>query len=154
MSDTVRLSCLKAMQAALAAVQAGQDGYLLAFNQVVLGPIDASEGGRRRAMVGIVPGREVTDIQFPLTYGMLPIAIEFRVTWNMGDMPSHELAEAVLGDIRRKMMQDPSLGGLAIDLKDMGNEITLNTFADKNIVGVAHFDLLYRHSTLDPRQPV
>ncbi len=154
MADTVRLACLKALQAQLQAVQEGEDDYLLRFTQVVLGPIDAGEGGRRRAMVGIVPGREVTDVQFPLTYCVLPLAVEFRATWGIGDPPSQELAEAILGDIRRKVLEDAGLGGHAIDLKDAGSEITLNSFADKAIYGVAHFELLYRHATQDPRQPI
>jgi hypothetical protein len=153
MTDTVRLQCLKALQARLREMQAGQD-YLLNFNQVELGPIDGGEASRKRAVVGIVPGKEVKDVQFPMTYCQLPIAVEFRLTWNPGDAPSQELAEIVLGDIVRKVLEDQSLGGLAVDLKDAGNEIILSIYSDKSIVGVVYFDLLYRHNTMDPRQAI
>ena len=154
MTDTVRLTCLKYLQTQLQAIQAGENNYLLTFSGVELGPITAPEAGRKRAMAGIVPGHELKRPEFPLTYCMLPVAIEFRVTWNQGDPPSQALAELVMGDIQRKVLEDITLGGNCVDCKEMGNEIQLTIYSDKSIMGVVWFDLLYRHNTSDPTKPV
>ncbi len=52
------------------------------------------------------------------------------------------------------ILADIYLGGNAVDCQEVGNEIDLDIFSDKEISGVVHFRLHYRHNTNDPRQAV
>ena len=153
-TDTVRLVCLKQIKSRLAGITAGVNNAALSFDAVELGPITDQIANRKRSMIGIVPGREVKNIEFPLTICILPVSIEFKVTWGVGDPPAAELIEHVLGDIQKAILSDTGLSGNALDVRDIGNEIQMNAYTDKSPSGVAFFDLVYRHNTLDPTQPV
>jgi hypothetical protein len=156
MADTIRLRCLAAIKSALEAMTAGEpdgDPYTVEFSKVEHGPL-GDEDHRKRFVAGIVPGRETKQTMYPLDQCTLPVAIEFRMTVNRDDDAPGEEAERVLGEIQRKLHEDTTLGGLAIDLRETGNEIDLEGYDDRSIVGVLFFELLYRHRTTDPRLAV
>ena len=153
MPDTIRMRCLEAIREALEAVVAGEpedDPYTIAFSKVEHGPLGDVDH-RKRFVAGIVPGRETKQTMYPLDQCTLPVAIEFRMTVNRDDDEPGLEAERALGEIQRKLHEDTTLGGLAIDLRETGNEIDLEMYDDKSVVGVVFFDLLYRHRTTDPR---
>jgi hypothetical protein len=47
-------------------------------------------------------------------------------------------------------VQDRTLGGNAIDFYTVGNAITMDLFTEKDIIGAIHFEMRYRHNSLDP----
>jgi hypothetical protein len=151
MTDSVRLICLKFMRDQLSAIAAPD--FSLSMSTALLGPI-ADGASRRRFSVGVVPGKEMVEDRFPLTECILPVVVEFQITWNAGDPVPQELAENALADIQRKLKEDIYCAGNAIDLRETGNEINLNLYSDKSIDGWVKYDLLYRHNTGDPRSPV
>ena len=159
MPDTIRLQCLKAIKARLAAlfIPTGDeippvaDPYTIQFSSVDLGPLSEMDH-RKRYTAGIVPGTERKEDKFyPLRDCTLPVTIEWRMTHNRGDQKPAEEAERVTGEIQRCIGEDTTLGGLAIDLQEVGNDIDLDDYGDKSIVGAVHFDLKYRHRHDDPR---
>ena len=119
------------------------------FKPCVLGPI-GDEQGRVRYAAGVVPGDEVKITHFPLVDCELPVTIEFRMVWNVGDKLPEEEGERILGLIQKNLAQDRSLLGKAIDFTETGNSIVLDLFADKLIVGAVHYMLKYRHVDGNP----
>ena len=153
MTDTVRLTNLRFVQTVLKAMDltGPNDGTgPTPFTLVALGPIGGFEN-RMRYTAGIVPGDEIKRTLFPITDCTLPVTIEFRMTWNTGDASDHEAeSERLLGLIEQALVQDRSLGGNAIDFYTVGNAITMDLFTEKDIIGAIHFEMRYRHNTLDP----
>jgi hypothetical protein len=149
--DSVRLTCLKAIRDQLQAI--ATPDFNLTMSQAVLGPV-GGDANRRRFSSGVVPGKEIVEDRFPLTECILPVVVEFSLTWNQGDPGPQELAELGLADIKKKLHEDIYLGGSAMDLREVGNEINLAIYTDKSIDGWIKFDLLYRHNTMDPTSPV
>jgi hypothetical protein len=161
MTDTVRLLNLKYIQTVLSGLvlanavdaQPPISNASQGFELVALGPLGDLDD-RRRYAAGIVPGDEVKTTRFPITDCMLPVVIEFRMTWNTGDAEPGNEAERILGLIQKALLQDITLGGNAYDLREIGNQITLDLWTDKIIVGAIHYEMQYRHHTQDPTQLV
>lgn len=154
MANSIRLNCLLQMQADLQAMGPASPNGSLAFEQVELGPIDPPTAGRFRAFAGIVPGHETKRYETTVVYCTLPVAIEFHAVWQSSDEVSpQQLGEQILTSIQTTIENDITLGGYSIDCKEISNEITLKLFSSRQISGVAHFDILYRHSQWDPTQP-
>jgi hypothetical protein len=60
----------------------------------------------------------------------------------------------VLGEIQRRIREDRTLGGLALDVRETGNDLDLDTYADKAIEGAVFLEVRYRHATDNPRAAV
>jgi hypothetical protein len=97
------------------------------------------------------PTNESKQTRYPLTDCALPVTIEFRMTADRGDQRPAIEAERVLGEIRRRIGEDRTLGGLALDVREIGNDVDLDTYADKAIEGAVFLEVRYRHATDDPR---
>lgn len=151
MADTVRLTNLKFVLATLQALDlAGpRDAEPTYFSVAVPGPIGDLEN-RKRYAVGVVAGKEITRVLYPITECQLEVSVEWRMSWNTGDQYPEYEAERVLGLIKKALAQDRTLGGNAIDFRETGNDIVLDLYTDKTIVGCIYYELLYRHQTLDP----
>jgi hypothetical protein len=153
MTDTVRLRCLEALRASFAGLRDGEpaaDPYSVEFSAVEHGPLGDFDN-RRRYVAAVVPGNESKRTRYPLTDCTLPVTIEFRMTANRGDQRPAVEAERVLGEIQRRIGEDRTLGGLAIDVRETGNDVDLDTYADKAIEGAVFLEVRYRHATDDPR---
>lgn len=124
--------------------------YPFAFSSVEIGPLDVGDH-KKRYMAGIVPGRERKQTRYPITDCTLPITIELRMTVNRGDQKPGVEMENLITQTQRIIMEDRHFGGLVIDCRETGNEVDLTVYDDKTIMGAIFFDVLYRHSTLDPR---
>jgi hypothetical protein len=153
MADTIRLTNLRFVQTTLRTLDLTGPGDLTSpnfFTLVSLGPIDGFEN-RMRYTAGIVPGDEIKKTLYPITDCTLPVTVEFRMTWNTGDASDHEAeSERLLGLIEKVLVQDRTLGGNAIDFYTVGNAITMDLFTEKDIIGAIHFEMRYRHNSLDP----
>ena len=157
MADTIRLQCLNALKGVLEALVAGQqpgDPYSVQFTKVAIGPLGDTDH-RKRFVAGIVPGRErKRPYTYPLEECTLPVAVEFRMTVNADDDEPGVEAERLLGELQRKLHEDTTLGGLAVDVRETGNEIVLDLYDDRTVTGDIFLELIYRHRADDPRQPV
>ena len=153
MVDTLRFRCLEALRASFAGMLDGYpqaDPYSVQFTSVEHGPLSDFDN-RKRYVAAVVPGREIKQTRYPLTDCTLPVTIEFRMTIDRGDKRPAIEAERVLGEIQRRIGEDRTLGGLAIDVRETGNDLDLDTYADKAIEGAVFLEVRYRHATDDPR---
>lgn len=150
MTPTVRRKLLEAIRATFQAVDEATWG--LKFSMVAIGPLAAPDY-RRRFSIGIVPQQETYGDLFPLIARSLQLAIEFRVTVNKDDEDPGLVAEFLLGQVESICLQDITWGGHAINTKLRGNEINMDTFADRAIDGVVFLTVDYRHSRKDPGNP-
>jgi hypothetical protein len=157
MPDTIRLQCLEALKGVLEDMVAGEpmgDPYSAQFTKVVIGPLDETDH-RMRFVAGIVTGREKKrPYMYPLEECTLPVAIELCMTVNADDDDPGVEAERLLGEVQRKIHEDTTLGGVAVDLRETGNEIVLDMYGDRTVVADIFLELIYRHRTNDPREAV
>jgi hypothetical protein len=128
------------------------DPYPFKFSHVELGPLDMGDH-KRKLVAGVVPGRETKRELFPVVEPTLPVNIEFRATRDKGDAKPGILAEKIITVIQRCIYADKTIGDLALDTVETGNEVDLDTYGDATIVGVVFFEVKYRHSHRDPRNP-
>jgi hypothetical protein len=122
------------------------------FSTVELGPL-SGEDHRKRYSVGIVAGPEKERFTFPFIECNFQVGVEFRITVNKGDPKPAIMAESMLTVVKRVMDQNRKWGGLAVDTKRIGNDIDLNSYGDKSVVGVMFMEIMFRHSHFDPREP-
>ena len=156
MAETLRFRCLEALRASVAGMLDGYPAnapYSVQFTSVEHGPLGDFDN-RKRYVAAVVPGRESKQTRYPLTDCTLPVTIEFRMTIDRGDKRPLVEAERVLGEIQRRIAEDRTLGGLAIDVRETGNDVDLDTYADKAIEGAVFLEVRYRHGTDDPRAAV
>jgi hypothetical protein len=148
MADPVRLQCLHAVQASLQSM--APPTYSAEFSQVRIGPL-LDEDSRKLRSAGIVAGRETKITEYPLMDCTLPVEIELRMMWNSTDpgLPA-ELMEIYMGEVQKQLSLDYTLGGIAIDFRETGNEQELNSWRQKAIYTVLHYVLRYRHQIMDP----
>lgn len=112
----------------------------------------------KRAMIGIVAGREEKDPQYPLYNVRLPFAVEFHFTRNKGEDKPGEIAEGVLTIVQNvlhanKRLVFPPDGPIVIDINETGNEVDIDTYGDKSVAGVVEWVVIYRHSEHDVTDP-
>ena len=119
------------------------------FSFVGFGPLGDVDF-RRRYTVGVVAGQEREKFLFPWIECTLTVNLEFRVVVNQGDPKPADMAEDVLKRVKQVVFANRSWGGLALDSKTVGNEIDLDNYQDKYVVGVVVMEVQYRHSHLDP----
>jgi hypothetical protein len=151
--STVRLQILQAMEASFTALTADQptdDPYGVAFSTVALGPL-MDWDQRKRYSLGIVAGPEKVTYLYPYVECLWTVNVEFRVTVNRDDPDPGVLIEQLMGVVERRLTEDRSWGGLAIDTKIMNTEVDLVTYADRTAVGVCVISIQYRRDMNDPR---
>ncbi|WP_266032608.1 hypothetical protein [Brucella intermedia] len=152
MVDTVsvRQQILNRMKDAYLAVKPPE--WPIEFSTVELGPL-SGEDHRKRYSLGIVAGPEKERFTYPYIECNFQVGVEFRITVNKGDPKPAEMAEQVLTIVKRVIDVNRNWGGLAVDTKRIGNDIDLNSYIDKSVVGVMFIEVMFRHSTEDPRSP-
>lgn len=158
--QTVRLTCVEWLQKLLATTGQPTNNvpedlfpYTVKFSAVELGPLGDADT-RKLHSAGILPGRERKKTLYPLDDCWLPISIEFRQTINRGDAASGIEIERVLGEVQTRIHADTTLGGNALDLRELGNEIDIESYADRTVRGVIMIEINYRHQTGKPHEPV
>lgn len=153
MTDSVRLRILQTLSEWFSNVQEGipaDDPYDFQFSVVGIGHL-GDPNATKRLCVGIVGGDETKTDVYPYRDVLFPIAIEFRITVNAGEGAPALMAERALATVQRVMAQDETIGGLAIDLREVRNHIDMDTYTDKFPTGVAFFEARYMHAYNDVR---
>ena len=153
-NETVREKIIEALVARLKTIEpdpTDPDGFSFAFADVKRGSLPAQDH-TKRYMAGVVPGRETKKDLYPFIHCSLPVDIEFRITIQSKDKSSSHEAERLLGEVQRCIYFDKELGGLCLDIRETGNEIDMNTYSDKTVLGVLSIEIPYRHAHDDPRR--
>lgn len=146
MADSLRLQILETVREVYkSAVIDDANGR---FSLVEIGPL-ADQDQRRRYSLGIVPGVERKTYQFPFQMCFLPMATEFRITVNQGEPKSGIMAERLMTNVQTIMYENSKLNGLAIDTKEVGNEVDMTTYGDRSVYGVVYWEVQYRHAHSD-----
>jgi hypothetical protein len=148
--NTVRLDILLTLEELFKGLTEATDG--VKFSTVTLGPLGPTDATKRLSL-GIVPGKEKKDRLSRAADCTLPLDIEFRITINQGDVKPQVLGEQVLGIVQQAINRDPSLGDLVIDMTEVGNEVSLDTYQDRTVMGVVNYEVRYRHAERDVRDP-
>lgn len=146
--NTVRLDILLTLREMFGGFTVEKEG--IKFSVVALGPLGNPDATKRMSL-GIVPGKEVKRRISRAQDCTLPLDIEFRVTVNQGDEDPQVLGEQVLGVIQQFMLDNNTIRDLAIDVTEKGNEVSLDTYRDRTVMGVVNYEVLYRHSEGDVR---
>jgi len=156
MAVTVRESCLRGMVALLEAMTDGQpaaDPYSVTWRVVNRSDLDNVPKGTKYAC----SVSEITETVLPETYPhtnkLLSVSIEWEQLIDKNEVPSTEF-NRVLGEIQRKIGEDRTLGGNAIDTVETGSEQDIDFEGSKAIGGSVFFDIRYRHNVNDPRSVV
>lgn len=152
MTATVREIALEALKTTFSAVEAGTpvlDPYTITWQKVSRAPL-GDDDWKKKYTLGIHDMDETTKAQQMSLICTLRVALEFRVVIEPDQVPSTELGIA-LGEIKRRLYEDNTLGGVAIDCTEESNEIEVDSDNDRRLSGVVWVNLVYRHSVRDPR---
>lgn len=82
----------------------------------------------------------------------LGVVIEFFDAMKLGEEPSTAL-NRMLMDVQHIMMMDIFCGGLSLDIRETGNELSVDGPGDNLLGGMARFEVIYRHRAASPRLP-
>lgn len=149
-----RLLCLEALLESLADMDAtlpAPDPYGYEFSKISFGQL--GEGNKLKRLVGgLVVGRETKSDLYPVVECNLPVIIDFRYLGDTSDSAiASVIAEEVLGAVQRRVFSDRTLGGLAIDVRETGNDLDIDFSEDMSIIGSMYIEIIYRHDHGDPR---
>jgi hypothetical protein len=151
------LTTIRDLYKAVAAGAPVGDPFPFAFSRAELGPI-AYGADAKQYTVGIVAGDETKRDLFPFKEATLPIAIEFQRVKQKGEASTAEMAEEMLTVVQRVVNEASTAGttntlnlDFVVDVRETGNHVDLDSFADKAIAGVLYIEVQYRHSRYDTR---
>ena len=158
-SETIRERCLAFLEDHFKSQKQGSPGpdpYSITWSIVDRAEIaDMSHG--KAYTLAIFEGTETSDFGVSTTVGVinktLRIDLEFHAMLEAKQRPSTE-GNRIIGEIQRRMMEDETLGGLAIWIQEAGNELRIDNTVDRQIEGTVTFNMLFRHSRRDPRKEI
>ena len=131
----------------------GVDGYTVTWDRVKRAPINSFDATMRTSLA-ILDTREIKNADVhDLTRSVMRVIFEARYKTQIGDVPSTELNRLIL-DIQRKIKEDINLGGLTLNVTEAGNDIDIESHADKIVTATVFVDVLYRHVISDPRRGI
>lgn len=156
MTETVRNRILDNLKIQLGEMQSGfpvLDPYTVTWSEITRENIEKLAKGKLYAL-GIYDTEETKSPRiYPITDCTLRVLVEFHVYVQSTKRGSSEL-NRVLGEIERKIREDRTLGGLAIETEFLGNEFDIDGPYDHEVMGVVTMNIKYRHHTDDPRRIV
>jgi hypothetical protein len=157
-TKTIRELALEALKTLFEGMKEGlpvADPYSITFDEVVRDKLPEAMN-RRSAVLGIydVQEREAPALQANgVTTCALDLVFEFRLVLEPNDNPSTEL-NRVLGDIKRKLREDYTLGGTVRNIEATGSEFQIDDDYDQQVSGFLYATMNYRHALNDPRRRV
>lgn len=158
-NDTLRERLLVAIEDHFKAQKQGipgPDPYSITWSLVDRAEIGDMSHGKAYTLA-IFDQTEAIDFGVSTLDGVLNktlrLSLEFHALLEAKQRPSTE-GNRILGEIQRRMMEDETFGGLAIWVREIGSEFTIDNVNDKQIEGTVFFDAFYRHSRRDPRKPI
>lgn len=82
----------------------------------------------------------------------ITLATEFYVRAHYDDDDPSKMIGEAMTEVQKTIQADINCGGLSVDIKEMGNEIDLETYGSRIAAGVVMWNVVYRHKTADPTQ--
>ena len=157
MTDTIRERIMTAVAASFSSIvkdePVGANAYTFAWSLVTREPIGALVRGKKYA-IGIYDIEEREDVTtHPLTNLSLRIAFEFHILVS-GTESAASLLNLALGEVKRRIREDQTWGGLALSTYSVGNEFDIDGPFDKQVSGTLFAELRYRHNIDDPRAAI
>jgi hypothetical protein len=125
------------------------EGYTTQWNIVTRTPLGKSEISMGDA-VGLFDPNETKTQEMMFMRCSLTVQVEFYYSMQLGDNAATELNRLLL-DVQRTMRQDIQCGGLCLNIVESRSELDIDGPGDSLVVGLAEFQVLYRHSVNDPR---
>jgi len=127
--------------------------YNTRWSVVTRRPVTEMAKGKR-TVLGVFEGSEVkVNRVHPITDATLSLILEFHVLVSKNEEQAHILS-VVMGDIQRRMREDPTAGGLALDILEDRNETDIEGLFDRTVSGAVSYSVRYRHHTDDPSKQV
>ena len=152
---SIRDNILEHLKARFAEVNPGAPGYddfAVAWEWVERAPLPEENKLTGPSISILDPRERQTALMNTLQVNALLVAIEFAVVFQLGDDPSRALNDA-LTEVRRLVMADPQIGGLAINLVEKSSELDIDGLSDKVGHGITLWEVTYRSRIDDPRKP-
>lgn len=147
---TVRERALAALEQAIRTQPVGDYGF--AWDLVVRAPL-RDWAYRKQRSLGIFDGRETKRDLHMVRECSLAVALEIKLVVQSNAQPSSEM-NAYFGAVQRRLAEDPTLGGLVIDLVETGNDSDVEDENQRHVAGVLLYTMKYRHAVKDPRRIV
>lgn len=155
MTLPVREQVLAALKQLFEAQTAGQPSgrpYPFAWSTVSRAPL-TDEAWTKAYSLGVHDTAEDEEERTDVIYAILSVVLEFRARLSAGDVPS-EVGNAVIANIKRRLGEDRTLGGLCIDCVTRRNELYVEDEHDKKLSGALFLRIIYRYRRGDPWQRV
>lgn len=152
MTLTVRETIERAVVDKLMTMREGEpssDPYGATFSVVTRARIGAIATGRKY-VAGVYGGPETKLAGFSSMRSKLRLTIEFHILLEKEDNAQAEL-NFLMGEVQRRLAEDHTLGGLAYDMIEDGNEFDVDGSFDKQVAGVLFYSVQYVHAHKDPR---
>lgn len=108
---------------------------------------------KKRFALAITETDEQKSDQIQTQHAFLQVTMEFHMLLNRDEVPS-TMASMILSNMARRIRSDHTLGGVAVNMRETGNTIDVDGFADKIVNGAMFISILYKHATDDPRRYV
>jgi len=128
------------------------NAYDFAWSIVQREPLTERETKKRFAL-GITETDEQKSDQIQTQHAFLQVTMEFHMLLNRDEVPS-TMASMILSNMARRIRSDHTLGGVAVNMRETGNTIDVDSYADKIVNGAMFISILYKHATDDPRRYV
>ena len=126
------------------------DPYGFAWDQVLWAPA-GKWTFKKQHSIGVFDGHETKTNRLMVKECMLRITLEVALVIQSGEGPSAAMNRA-FGALQRRVSEDPSLGGLIIDLQEVGNDHKVSDDNQTQVRGIILLDMTYRHAVQDPRR--
>jgi hypothetical protein len=129
------------------------DPYLYTASVVARSDIEALSHGKSLT-IGIFDASEqkipaLTHLEGAMD-ATIRVIVEWRAMAEVTDKPS-TVCNVIHAEILRRIMEDETLGGLARNVLEVGNEFNIEDFKDRQLDGVIFLNIIYKHAKRDPR---
>jgi hypothetical protein len=105
---------------------------------------------KKRFALAITETDEQKSEQIQCQHCYLQITLEFNALLNRDEVPS-SMCSMILSNMARRIREDPTLGGIAINVRETGNTTDVDSWADRMVNGAMFISVLYKHALDDPR---
>jgi hypothetical protein len=126
--------------------------YDFTWDIVQRSPLGDRERMKARALA-ILETSESKDPQVATMHASLSVTLEFWALLNTSDEPA-ECANVLLLNLQRRIREDITLGGIVYNVRETGNIIDVDGYADRQITGAMFLSIMYKHAEDDPRRVV
>ena len=148
--ETVRELILSNIKTIFDDMVDGVDEYTITWSKVTRG-VEPEDVKRKNFAISIFDEEEAKDPRVQYMDVRMRILLQFNVYLPKGINASIFLND-VLGQVQRRMREDFSRGGFALETDELGNELFLDHERDRKLEGTVFYSIRYQHHIDDPRK--